>query len=837
MAATPSPRTEAPPSLRAALVFQAVQLNDPLKAALAGAGIDVVFEGKADGINRSSLKDARPQVFVVNLDPDLEDHLDELTELLDEYDRPVIFNDAAASNTLSGWDQARWARHLAAKIRGEVDAHPPRPAGATLIASPPKPVPLPAATAPTPAPQVQPVATPSPPPAAAIAAAPVLAQPAVAPAPRPVLEVAATVPQPASVLKAPAPITPPATVAVPAKPAAAEPDLDAMFADFMADTVAPAPVVPPKALSPTVEIPVVPPRASATPAVANPAAVDDFDLGFEMPQETAASESAPAIAVEDDFGDFGDFAAAPDTATTALDGGWDTFADAGAPVARLPTTDTDDFGASLDEAFSDFELPAVPARATEELTDLDALFREMAPAVEPAGAAPAPAPRGAPAPAPVAPKEATRKAAELKAPPMDWSLEPLDGEGLASAPAPAQAGRAQFALGADAKPVVAPAMAPVAVPSPVTASQPTDVGDADLAAFDFFFDDGGAPAPVTPAGSAPAPAPAKVNLDDIPDFGFSLDPIDEPEVAPAPVPAVSKPAPAIVPAVVPVAVAARPVVPARPGSSSPSAPPPAAAPPAPAPLVARAAPAPAARPAQELGGFDFDFDNFDSAPAPAAKPDQRALEAAALADLDGLFADIEAPPVVADIPNLDRVWILGASIGGPEAVRAFLAGLKKNTASAFILAQHMGAEFLDLMISQLAKASPLPVKVARAGEKLQNGDVLVAPVGKRLTLDAQGRIQLGELPNDTAYSPSIDQIMFDMSDRFGPRCSAIIFSGMASDAIEGAKYIHSKGGRVWVQDPSTCVISSMIDGAQAAGVVNYVGSPEQLAEHLQAHLA
>lgn len=825
MAATPSPRTEAPPSLRAALVFQAVQLNDPLKSALAGAGIDVVFEGKADGINRSSLKDARPQVFVVNLDPDLEDHLDELTELLDEYDRPVIFNDAAASNTLSGWDQARWARHLAAKIRGEVDAHPPRPVGATLIASPPKPSPPPAALAAAPPPSPKPAAEPTPAPAVAataVASAPAMAQPA-APEPRPTLQVAATVPQPESLLKSPAALASPPAI-VPRNPPP-EADLDAMFADFMSDTVPQSPVAPPKALNPTVEIPVVPPRATTAPGFERPAAVDEFELGFDTPAETAASQDSPVIAVDDDFGDFGDFGAAPDTATTALDGGWDSFGEASAPVPRLPTTDTDDFGASLDEAFSDFELPAAPARSTEELTDLDALFREMAPAVEPPAAA---APRAAPAAAPraaTASSEAPRKAAELKAPPMDWSLEPLDGEGLASAPAPAQSGRAQFALGADAKPVVPPPSAP----APAATAQPTDVGDADLAAFDFFFDDGGAPAPVAPPGNTAAPAPAKVNLDDIPDFGFALDPIGEPDAA-APVPAVHKPVP-VVSAPAPAAIVARPVVPAvRPATPPPPAP-------VPAPVTARAAPtATAAKAAPEPGGFDFDFDNFGSTPAPSPKHDHRALEAAALADLDGLFADIEAPPVVADIPNLDRVWILGASIGGPEAVRAFLAGLKKNTASAFILAQHMGAEFLDLMISQLAKASPLPVKVARAGEKLQNGDVLVAPVGKRLTLDAQGRIQLGELPNDTSYSPSIDQIMFDMSDRFGPRCSAIIFSGMASDAIEGAKYIHSKGGRVWVQDPSTCVISSMIDGAQAAGVVNYVGSPEQLAEHLQAHL-
>lgn len=813
MAATPSPRTEAATgSLRAALVFQAVQLNEPLKAALAGAGVEVVYESKADGIDRGSLKDARPQVFVVNLDPDLEDHLDDLTELLDEYDRPVIFNDAAASNSLSGWDQARWARHLAAKIRGEVDAHPPRPAGATLIPSP-KPAPpaarpaavasapvtaAPVAAAPVAAALAPPAPAPSPAPAAVAAAAPAVT---------PVLKVAARPPEAAAVLKAAEP-APPA-------PAPAEAALDDLFADLL--SAAPAPAAP-KPLAPTVEIPVVPPRETARPSVETDGAIGGFDLDLDLPTTSAEPDSTerPVVAVDNDFGDFGEFlsadtgGAAPASTTLAS---WDEFEEPG-PVTGAAGS-VDPFDAGLDEAFADFDLPAAPARATEELTDLDALFREMQPAPEPAkpAAAPTTAGRGAASTAPAAEKAAagtTRKATELKPPPMDWSLEPLDGEGLATDPTPTPTGRAQYALGADAKSVVPPPVAPPPVskaPAPAA-----DVGDTDLAGFDFFFDDASAPAPAASGSPAPA-APGKMNLDEIPDFGFSLDPIEEPPAAPTAPVAVNPP-------------------PARAVAATPARPAPVAAAPA-----ARAVPAKPVPAAPEPAGFDFDFDNFN-APAPSSgRAESRGLEAAALADLDGLFADIEAPPVVADIPNLDRIWILGASIGGPEAVRAFLAGLKKSLPSAFILAQHMGAEFLDLMISQLAKASPLPVKVARDGERLQNGDVLVAPVGKRLTLDAQGRVQLGELPNDTAYSPSIDQIMFDMADRFGPRCSAIIFSGMASDAIEGAKYIHAKGGRVWVQDPSTCVISSMIDGAQAAGVVNYVGSPEQLAEHLQAHLA
>ncbi len=127
-------------AVRAGLVYQAVGLNEHLKVALHDAGVNVVLEILANALSLEVIQRASLDVFVVNLDPELEDSLEALTDMLDQVRRPVIFNDGAASSGLSGWDQARWARHLAAKITGELDATPPRPLDAELIKSPTKPV-------------------------------------------------------------------------------------------------------------------------------------------------------------------------------------------------------------------------------------------------------------------------------------------------------------------------------------------------------------------------------------------------------------------------------------------------------------------------------------------------------------------------------------------------------------------------------------------------------------------------------------------------------------------------------------------------------------------------
>ncbi|HSM99437.1 MAG TPA: chemotaxis protein CheB [Rudaea sp.] len=191
-----------------------------------------------------------------------------------------------------------------------------------------------------------------------------------------------------------------------------------------------------------------------------------------------------------------------------------------------------------------------------------------------------------------------------------------------------------------------------------------------------------------------------------------------------------------------------------------------------------------------------------------------------------------APLKVGAGAGVSRVVVLGASIGGPEAVREFLGALPAGFPVLFILAQHMGEEFLDMMSAQLRKSIALTVRNPSHGERTAHGEVIVVPTTHRLQVDAEGVITLAHLPEKQPYSPSIDQVLRDAADAFGDKVVAIVFSGMAHDAIEGSQYVKSKGGHVWAQDPDTCVISSMVDGAREAGVVEFLGSPKQLAEKM-----
>jgi len=228
-----------------------------------------------------------------------------------------------------------------------------------------------------------------------------------------------------------------------------------------------------------------------------------------------------------------------------------------------------------------------------------------------------------------------------------------------------------------------------------------------------------------------------------------------------------------------------------------------------------------------IEGMSLELMPMEDAVAPQAYADASADNAAALeSSIPG------AKLQVGTGAKLGHVVVLGASIGGPEAVREFLGALPAQFPALFVLVQHMGDEFLELMSAQLAKAVRLTVRTPTHGERIGHGEIVIVPTRNRLQIDDEGVVTLSPLLERTAYSPSIDQVMRDVADAFGSKAVAIVFSGMAQDAIDGSKYVKSRGGAVWIQDPQTCTISTMVESVRQTGTVGFIGSPQELAEKM-----
>ena len=189
----------------------------------------------------------------------------------------------------------------------------------------------------------------------------------------------------------------------------------------------------------------------------------------------------------------------------------------------------------------------------------------------------------------------------------------------------------------------------------------------------------------------------------------------------------------------------------------------------------------------------------------------------------------EASDVAASDLN---VWVLGASLGGPQAVRQFLSAIHADLPVVFILAQHIGANHVSLLAEQLDRVTAFTVLPGKTGHKLKHGEVILTPADKQLAITDDGYVALTQAPPATIYSPSIDNVMAEVARCFGSKAGTIVFSGMGDDGARGCEAIADNGGIVWAQDIASCVVSSMPDQARKTEKVTYSANPEQLAQHL-----
>jgi two-component system chemotaxis response regulator CheB/chemosensory pili system protein ChpB (putative protein-glutamate methylesterase) len=634
-----------------ALLYEEQELGRHLRDALASLGTPIVYEAAPASLDLAALESSGARVVIVNLDPEVEEHLDGVYGLLDDDRYSVVFNDAQASSSLSGWDQARWARHLASKILGDADIDPPRPEGAEAV-----PARTPAAVSVSPdddGDEEIELASISGPVAEEITSARVerrVEEP---------LPLASSAAHPQQALESRYDeMHLPADAGFPAPPPPAE-DGAFDFSTLLASTPEPA-ASDTSSLADALlsELESAAPAKPAAPAQdAGDFDLADFDKLFDdvpaSPLEAKPVESQPMGAEPVDVGDPGDFGVIE---AIELD---DTLPETVMPAGKSALPEL----SLLDEDFS-FDAPMPPPPVVE---------------------------------APAAPEPSLKLAAAA-----DWTLEDmLEGDDASPPPPPARPEEGPAAFGIEK-------LSPEEYLAPAT----EETAETALPAADFSLED----------------------------FSLELMPIEE-AVAPQPV---------------------------------------------------------------QQREVHETWLNPDAAKAPA---------------------------------KIRRVWVLGASIGGPEAVRDFLRELPRDYPALFLLAQHMGAEFVDLMAQQLAKATPMTVRTPTHGERVGHGEVVIVPTTHRLQVDAEGIVVLEKTSSDGAYSPSIDQVLRDAADRYGSSASAIIFSGMTNDAIEGAKYLASKGGTIYAQHPDSCVVSSMIDGIMDAGIVKFLGAPRELAEQVLAEAA
>ncbi len=167
------------------------------------------------------------------------------------------------------------------------------------------------------------------------------------------------------------------------------------------------------------------------------------------------------------------------------------------------------------------------------------------------------------------------------------------------------------------------------------------------------------------------------------------------------------------------------------------------------------------------------------------------------------------------------VVAIGASTGGPRALHEVVPRLPADLPCSVLVVQHMPSGFTGALARRLDMDSAMTVSEATDGEGLLEGHVYVAPGDKHLVV-RHGRLRVEAGPKVHGVRPSVDVTLISLAAEFGARTVAAVLTGMGSDGAEGARAVRRAGGRVIVEDESTCTVFGMPRSVIEAGAADEV---------------
>ena len=155
-----------------------------------------------------------------------------------------------------------------------------------------------------------------------------------------------------------------------------------------------------------------------------------------------------------------------------------------------------------------------------------------------------------------------------------------------------------------------------------------------------------------------------------------------------------------------------------------------------------------------------------------------------------------------------RILVIGASLGGWDALPELVSGLPSDLNAAVFVVLHMSPGGPSYLADRLNSLGRLPAASAADGEEIQPRRVYVAVPDRHLMLES-GRVRLSRGPRESHARPSIDVLFRSAAYVGGPRVIGIVLTGMLDDGTAGLWAIKDRGGIAIVQSPTEARYPSM----------------------------
>jgi two-component system, chemotaxis family, protein-glutamate methylesterase/glutaminase len=171
---------------------------------------------------------------------------------------------------------------------------------------------------------------------------------------------------------------------------------------------------------------------------------------------------------------------------------------------------------------------------------------------------------------------------------------------------------------------------------------------------------------------------------------------------------------------------------------------------------------------------------------------------------------------------------IGASTGGPPALRIILSGLPKDFPLPILIVQHIAAGFTQGFAEWLAQSSSLPVQLSVHGQQVDPGRVYVAPDGFHMTVGIDRRIWLDTGVSENGLRPSVSRLFGSVAKAYGQSAIGVLLTGMGTDGAFELKLMREQGAVTIAQDKESSVVHGMPGEAIRLGGASYILPPEKI---------
>jgi len=176
------------------------------------------------------------------------------------------------------------------------------------------------------------------------------------------------------------------------------------------------------------------------------------------------------------------------------------------------------------------------------------------------------------------------------------------------------------------------------------------------------------------------------------------------------------------------------------------------------------------------------------------------------------------------------VVCIGGSAGGLDAYIRLLRHLPADTGAAFVIVNH-----LRLVSTQLHEILPrytvMPVELITEGLVLRPNCVFIIPAQRDLHL-VDGEFRLKPISKPRGWPDVITVFLRSLTEHWDGKIIAVIVSGYDGDGAAALCGIKEVGGITIAQKLETASQPDMPESAIASGFIDFVLSPEEIAQEI-----